>query len=302
MMKYLLPSTLLTLTLALSSPGYAESIHSGSEAGSYFGSFCPQIEASIGQAYFEHSCVPSGGTLDNVEKVLGNPSDIGMGQWDVIAQLPSEQLDQLEIVDPNFGLECMYAVTGDDSITSLSNVSKRIPMAIPSEKSGSAGSFNFLTTLDEGLGSLRNVSNHASALDAVNSVVSGESAMAFFVQFPDTGNDVFKAVNKGKLSFIPVINRKILKQEVAGIKLYEPSEVNVTPKGFLASVTGKPAPTIATTCTKIVLFTGKSGLPQEDLTELVERLQAVERPTKGKWADVFNNVKTLGEETLAKYK
>lgn len=142
----------------------------------------------------------------------------------------------LAIVDANIGMECMYAVTKDASITSLSGLSSRIPLALPGEGSGSEKSFQRLQSLDEGLASLRNLSNSSSAYEAVQKIVNDEAAMAFFVQFPDTRNDVFKLINENKLSFVPVISRNILRQETNGIKLYEALEVTVIPQGLLSMI------------------------------------------------------------------
>ena len=93
--------------------------------------------------------------------------------------------------------------------------------------------------------------------------------MAFFVQFPGTRNDVFKLINDNELSFVPVINRNILRQEANGIKLYEALEVNVTPQGLLSMLKREDAPTIQTSCTKIALFTGNAdGLEAVSYTHL----------------------------------
>lgn len=57
----------------------AESIHTGSDKGSYYNVFCPQIQGAIKKEYFNHQCATSKGTADNVEKVKAAPTDIGIG-------------------------------------------------------------------------------------------------------------------------------------------------------------------------------------------------------------------------------
>ena len=230
-------------------------------------------------------------------KVKANPTDVGIGQLDLLADATD-----LSIVDPDIGMECMYAVTKDSSMTSLSGLSSRIPLALPGEGSGSEQSFKRLQELDEGLASLRNISNTASAYEAVEKVVNDEAAMAFFVQFPDTRNAVFKLINENKLTFVPVINRNILRQEINGTRLYEALEVNVTPQGLLSMLKREDAPSIQTSCTKIVLFTGTSegleGNAKSDQDALIASLEKTERPDKDGWKDMFENVKTMGQGAI----
>ena len=83
-----------------------------------------------------------------------------------------EDPGKLAIVNPDMGFECLYAVTSDQSVNSLKGLSARMPVALPSEKSGSTATFRFLQTLDDGLASLRRVTNHGSALEAVVAVVN----------------------------------------------------------------------------------------------------------------------------------
>lgn len=291
-MKKTLIATAIALTVSTAALG--EGIHSGSKSGAYFNTVCPQVKDSLSKAYFQHQCETSLGTLDNQAKVTASPGDVGIGQWDVMAQLPAEQLDALEIVDPKIGLECIYAVTSETGLTSLADLHERIPMALPSEKSGSTATFKFMQTLDpDGLG---------SASDAIQSVIDGDAKIAFFVQMPDTGNAVFKQINKAKLSFIPVINRTILKQEIAGIRLYEAGQVAVTPQGLLASLTKKPVPVIDTTCTKIVAFTGKATEGNVDQHDLIKQLGAIEPPkADSKLGSMLGNFKTLATDQIAKY-
>ena len=295
-MKAHLTATAMVLLTGLST-AMAESVHTGSEKGSYYNVFCPQVQAAIKKEYFNHSCATSKGTADNIEKVRANPTDIGIGQLDLLADV-----EDLQIIDADVGMECMYAVTKDSSITSLSGLSGRIPLVLPGAGSGSEQSFKRLQSLDEGLASLRNVSNAASAYEAVQKVVSDEAAMAFFVQFPDTRNEVFKLINENKLSFVPVINRNILRQEVNGTRLYEALEVNVTPQGLLSKLKREDAPSIQTSCTKIALFTGKSdgleGNAKTDQDAMIAALGSTQRPEKDGWKDMFDNVKTMGQGAI----
>lgn len=295
---------LFVLALAGGTTALAQSIHAGSATGSYTNDFCPEVQKTLKKQYFEHKCQTSEGTGDNVEKVLATPTDIGLGQFDIVAARALENPDKLEIVNPGLGLECLYAVTADAGITSLKGLSKRMPLALPSEKSGSTATFQFLQTLDEGLAELRKVKNYGSALEAVEAVINGEAALAFFVQYPNTKNKVFETINDAKLYFIPVINRRILRHQVAGKSVYEPNEVVVTPSGLLASLVGRKPQTVDTTCTPLVLFTGhpslfpENSIQREDQEEIVKLLNEVPRPSSGDWTEVFKNAVSIGRDKI----
>ncbi|MDX1606027.1 MAG: hypothetical protein R3202_07515, partial [Candidatus Competibacterales bacterium] len=106
-------------TLLASPPLLAQKIHAGSPSGSYTNDFCPQVETVLRAQYFEHQCATSEGSADNVAKVLANPQDVGLGQFDVVAAAADEHPGQLAVVNPQIGLECLYAVTTDASIQNL---------------------------------------------------------------------------------------------------------------------------------------------------------------------------------------
>lgn len=282
-------------------PALAQNIHAGSASGSYTNDFCPQVQETLKKEYFEHACVVSEGTGDNVDKVLANPMDVGIGQFDVVAVRAIEEPGKLAIVNPDMGFECLYAVTSDQSINSLKGLSARMPIALPSAKSGSTATFQFLQTLDEGLAELRRITNYGSALEAVEAVVKGDAALAFFVQFPNTKNQVFKTINDAELKFVPVINRQILRHEVAGYSVYEPQVVTVTPAGLLGGLIGKGATQIDTTCTPVVLFTGNpeqipEGVKRKDQEDVVKLLAQVPRPSKGDWKDIFKNAVKISKD------
>jgi hypothetical protein len=297
-------SLVLALAITAGTPAMAQQIHAGSASGSYTNDFCPQVQKTLASQYFEHQCATSEGTGDNVEKVLANPKDVALGQFDILAARATENPDKLAIVNANLGLECLYAVTKDASINRLKGLSPRMPVALPSEKSGSTATFKFLQSLDPGLAELRNVKYYGGAMDAVQAVINGDAALAFFVQLPNTKNAVFQAINDAKLNFVPVINREILRHEVSGYKVYEPQEVVVTPAGLLASLVGKKPVTIDTTCTPVMLFTGNPNLfpegsnDRKDQEDVVKLLGSVPRPSGGDWTDTFKNAVAIGQDKI----
>ena len=294
---------LLSAAFFFAASAQAQKIHAGSATGSYTNDFCPQVQAALKAEYFEHQCATSQGSGDNVEKVLATPTDVGLGQFDVVAAAVDQNPGKLAVVDPGIGLECLYAVTTDPNVTSLKGLSARMPVALPPEKSGSTGTFKFLQSLDEGLAQLRNITYYGSAKEAVDAVVSNKAALAFFVQFANTKNEVFETINDAKLTFIPVINRQILRREVAGQRVYQPQEVVVTPAGLLGRLTGQEPEKIVTTCMPVVLFTGDpasmpEGTARQDQEDVLKQLAKVEPPSKGDWKDILNNTIAIGKNKL----
>lgn len=298
-MNHHLLIVLLSLLLLGPTAG-AQSIYAGSPTGSYTNDFCPMVVKAVRKEYFQHRCVTSQGTGDNIQKVLADPTSIGIGQLDVLAGFIEAHPGQLTVVDPNIGFECLFAVTRDPAVIRLGNLAPRMPIALPPERSGSTASFSFLQSLDRSLAELRDISYYDSALTAVKAVTDGDAALAFFVQAANVDNPVFEAINEAELTFVPVVNRQILRREAAGINVYEPREVGVTPTlfGF-----GQPEKVI-TTCTPVVLFTGNPGkfpadsTAREDQEVLVKALTITERPETGGWKSIFQNMVQVGREKL----
>ena len=303
MNKFLSSIALFTVAVMTAAPVQAQKIHAGSASGSYTNDFCPQVQEALKAEYFDHQCATSQGSGDNVEKVLATPTDVGLGQFDVVAAAVDQNPGKLAVVNPGVGLECLYAVTTDPNVTNLSGLSARMPVALPPEKSGSTGTFQFLQSLDEGLAQLRNVTYYDSAKAAVDAVISNKAALAFFVQFANTKNEVFQAINDAKLTFVPVINRAILRREVAGQRVYQPQEVVVTPAGLLGRLTGKEPEKIVTTCMPVVLFTGDpssmpEGTARQDQEDVLKQLAKVQPPSQGDWKDILNNTIAIGKNKL----
>lgn len=288
-----------------STPVLAQSaIHAGSPTGSYTNDFCPQVERAIRKEFFEHKCATSQGSADNVAKVLENPKDIGIGQFDVVAAVADEQPGRIALVNPGIGLECLYAVTRESGIDNLRGLSPRMPVALPSERSGSTATFRYLQSMDESLANMRNITYFDGAMEAVQAVIDGNAALAFFVQFPNTQNPVFKAINDAGLNFVPVVNRQILRREVAGQQIYQPQEVVVTPAGLLGRLAGREPDKVITTCMPVVLFTGDpSVFPQgsdeaQDQADLIKHLAATKAPDSGNWTDVLKNAVSVSRERM----
>ena len=169
----------------------ALAINTGGEAGAYHASFCPVLAARMRESGVAARCIPSGGTRENLERVLANPGQFAYGQLDVFALeaglLSARQ--SFQIVRQDDARECLFAVTRNQSITSfgaLSAAVKNMRVILPPKESGSAGTFQYLRHIDEdGLGRARSTTFAASLDEAIKETLASDDTVTFFVQFPD---------------------------------------------------------------------------------------------------------------------
>ena len=238
-------------------PSRANQINTGGEGGAYHSSFCPALSAQLKLAQFDYRCIPSAGTRENMERVLANPRQLGYGQLDVFA-LESRQLKAeaaLAIVRQDDVRECVFAVTRNKDITNFGELAAnagRLRFIEPPATSGSFGTFQFLRSIDaDGLGKARSVTNAASADDAVREALAADDTVSLFVQFADPDSARFELVRQLGGHVVPVIDRTILRQEIAGKKIYFAQETQVENAQWVKS--GRK---IVTACTPLVVFTG----------------------------------------------
>ena len=273
------PATLaLAIAAALAGlalPVGASQINTAGEDGAYNASFCPPLAAQLKLAQFDYRCTPSAGTRENMERVLANPRQLGYGQLDVFA-LESRQLKAeaaLTIVRQDDVRECVFAVTRNKDISNFGELAAnagRLRFILPPASSGSAGTFEFLRSIDaEGLGKAKSVTNAASADDAIRETLAADDTVSLFVQFADPDSPRFELVGKLGGHIVPVIDRTILRQEIAGKKIYFAQETQVENAQWIKS--GRK---VVTACTPLVLFTGAPDRVQgeqakKDHTDLI---------------------------------
>ena len=75
--------------------------------------------------------------------------------------------------------------------------------------------------------------------------------MSLLVQFPDPDSQRFELVRKLGGHLVPVIDRTILRQDIAGKKIFFAQEVEIENAGWVTS-----ARKAVTVCTPLVVFTG----------------------------------------------
>ena len=280
--SFALPLAVAALA-ALALPAGANQINTGGGTGAYEASFCPVLAQQLKLAQFDYRCTPSAGTRENMERVLANPRQLGYGQLDVFA-LESRQMKAeaaLTIVRQDDVRECLFAVTRNKDITNWGELAAnagRLRFILPPAASGSAGTFQFLRANDaDGLGKAKSVANAASTEEAIREALSADDTVSLFVQFADPDAEQFAQVGKLGGHIVPVIDRTILRQEVAGKKIYFAQETQVEDAQWTKS--GKK---VVTACTPLVVFTGAPDRVQgeqarkdhEDLVRTVAALKS----------------------------
>ena len=257
-MKALRVLPFLPLLAVWIEPASAQRIFTGAEIGAYHRDFCPPLSRELGNTGATYACTTSAGTRENMERVRSNPRDIGYGQLDVFS-LESGQLSMgsaLEILRQDDVKECVFAVTRSKEINSfgeLSAYASALRIFVPPLTSGSAGTFQFLRSVDRnGLGRAGRVTNSTTADEAIRAALSSDDGVAFFVQFPDPDNERFKMVRELGGHFVPVLDRAILAQTIGGKAVYSAQETRVQNGRWLEGGGIK----VTTACVPVVVFTG----------------------------------------------
>jgi hypothetical protein len=174
----------------------------------------------------------------------------------------------------------VFAVTRNKAITNYGQLAAnaaRLRFILPPADSGSAGTFQFLRSIDaDGLGRAASVSHAASAGDAIREALSADDTVSLFVEFADPDSARFALVRELGGHLVPVIDRTILRQEAGTRKIYFAQETQIENAGWVS--TGRK---LVTACTPLVVFTGHPDRVQgeqarkdhEDLIRTVAALQ-----------------------------
>jgi hypothetical protein len=283
-MKLALPVALAAMLAAeahasASVPGQ---INTGPATGVYHASFCPVLAAHLKVAQFDYRCATSAGTRENMTRVLSDPRQLGFGQLDVFA-LESRRAGTertLSIVRQDDARECVFAATRNRDISTFGELSAhagRLRFILPPQDTDSAGTFQFLAAIDrDGLGSAKSVIYAASASEAIRQALSADDTVTLFVQFADPDSELFELVRQLGGQLVPVIDRAILRQEVAGKKIYFAQETQIANAEWT-----KSGSKLVTACTPLVLFTGhperiQGEQARKDHEDLIRTLSALQ--------------------------
>ena len=266
----------------------ARAINTGGQAGAYHSTFCPPLPGVLANAYFQgYQCTPSAGTVQNIQRVLAQPTNIGFAQLDVFAreaaQRPAE-FERLSIVRTDIACEGLWMVTRNPDLDfgRVLGLARRIQFVLPAQASGSTASFNYLRSIDpEGLGRVQdtNITYLPDTTAVLNRISeSNQGEVGFFVQFADPRNGNIRLMVERGLRVIPVISREILRAKVGEQPVYSAQTFTLTEGNFLGI--GGRAVTATTACTPVALFTGAPSAfadrnSQDDAREMAERLRTL---------------------------
>lgn len=296
--KFLFTSA--TLALFLTANSYAESIYTGGPKGAYFNDLCPEIQKPLAPELFKHTCVNTQGAVDNISKVRDSLTDIGIAQNDTYLEFGDGLYSHKTGI-----FECVYGVTKNPDLVDMSLVPTRAKIALPSENSGMAETFNIIQEMDPHFKEMQNTTNYDSVTAGVQSVINGESDVFMFTQLPDPNNDLFKEIHEAGLSFIPVASRAILQAEKNGESYYKAAPVQVVPQGLFAKLKKEEVPMLNTICTEVVYVTGMAAdVPNaKDQQAMIDLLAQTKAPTSGGWEDMLSSFKTIETDAfLEKFK
>lgn len=302
-------------TQAQAQPGPA--INTGGPTGAYHTVFCPPLPGALAAAYFHgYGCTPSAGTVENIERGLAAPSQIGLAQLDIFARMRAgaqgARLAALTVARQLPACEGLWMVTNNQALTDFGKVLellRRIRFVLPAAQSGSAATFAFLRSLDpEGLGQIpeASIGNEASVgamLSRIAASTTGE--VGFFVQFADPSNDNIRFIVEHNLAVIPVVSRPILRAQIDGQPVYQVRSFSLTTGGAFGI--GGRARRVDAACTPVALITGDPermppGAARTDQEELVRRLRSLPDgaflPQAGQWASLITGATRLSQAAV----
>ena len=299
---------------ALAQDAAFKAINTGGEKGAYHTLFCPPLPVALSNAYFQgYKCTPSKGTLENIDRVLKNPTSIGFVQLDVYANEAirrAEEFKKLTVIRGDIACEGLWMVTKNPDLSNYGHIlgfARRIPFILPVPASGSAASFAFLQANDpEGLGRVpeankRYVADATAVLNETASSTNG--AVGFFVQFADPENANIKLILEKELKVIPVASREIFHLKLNDQEIYQLHAFYLKAAGIFVKATE-----VETACTPVAIITGTPGVfgsdrdKVDDQKDMIQKIREVPAekllPQESRVAAVIKSAKKLTEQAV----
>lgn len=234
---------LLTLGAMLASTAaQAQSIYSGGKTGAYYGTLCPALADGLKPEGFAPTCVETNGSLDNIQKLLADPSGLALVQTDAYANWASQNADdakKLITVRGDLASEGVYFVS--KNIADFGDMVRfitRIKLVLPPQTSGPAQTFeNMKRTLPRVFSKIEpaQVTYAESATKAIETALANDNTIALFVQMPDPANSNFKLIIDKKGHFIPVVAQALVDEKINGQPVYTVETRPVKAGGLLSS-------------------------------------------------------------------
>lgn len=256
----------------------------------------------------------SPGTIANAAKVTTSPTNLAVGQWDLLQTLSGQPIPGVTKADgtpatyaftvlaKDIGPECLYMVTDQEGFSNFGDVLGNAwdsVFATGGAGSGSIATFHNLQSLYPDLADAI-VVEAGSALDIVKRVKSDvEVTHGFFVMRPDAQSDTFKYIADEGLHFIPLVDEGLNGS-------YTFNELKVANGGLFS------APTMhITACTSVALITGDptsaaaialDNRALRRLNETIKRIGSLDpetlKPNISSWADMWDSFKIVGADQV----
>jgi hypothetical protein len=285
-------------------------IWTGGKDGAYNSTFCPPLPNALADKDFpNYRCATSGGTLDNIQKVLTKPTDLGFVQLDVYAreqQDHPEYKDKLTIIRKDIACEGLWMVT-KRQVQNFGDIlgGRKTPFVLPPEVSGSAASFKFVQSIDpDGLARAKNIRYVDSAKAVIETVAASQDrAVGFFVQWADPRNDNIKLMQERELNVVPVYSREILGAKIDGQDLYSVQSYSLTEGGWVAS-----AKQATTACTPVAIITGNPAAQKDrdavdDQKLMIKTMQDIPSdkllPKDSRLASLMKSVRSITASSMS---
>jgi hypothetical protein len=278
----------------------AQSIFTGGKSGAYYSVLCPAVADGLRNEGFTPTCQETNGTLDNIAKVLADPTSVAFVQGDAYANWAAANpadAKKLVLVRNDLASEGVYFVSKNvKTFGDVVRIITRAKFVLPPQTSGSAQTWENLKTVLPQVFTKVDASQltHAeSAAKAVDIALANDNTIALFVQLPDPSNAIFKTVIDKKGNFIPLVARALLAEQVNGQNVYTLETRPVSPAGIL-----KSAVEVTTIATPIAIITqqtdaipagGNARVNHDDLIKTIQTLPKEKLlPKTGPTASLFD--------------
>lgn len=250
---------------------------------------------------------PSAGTLQNAQAVTEHPTNLALGQWDLLKDLNGKPIPGTDktyaftVLAENIGPECLYMVTNMPGYSTLGHVlgnSFDITLATGGDGSGSLATFEHLQSIFPELNDVV-VEKVGTATQIVDTVAAGKATHGFFVMRPDPNSETFEKIASLGLTIVPVADYALEDE-------YTYANLKVSYGKFFWNGDSF----VSTACTSVALITGASqNVPADDtqqqrrLAAIIERLQApgvaeTMRPDLASWRDMWDNFKVVSADAI----
>ncbi len=302
----------LAASIALAGAASAQNIYTGGKAGAYYGTLCPGLLDGLRAEGFTPTCTESAGSLDNIQRLLADPTGIAMVQTDAFANWAAanpEEAKKIVVIRSDLASEGVYFVSKNiPEFPDVVRIITRVKVVLPPETSGAAQTWeNLRKVLPRVFAKVdRSQITYAdSAAKAVDMALASDNTIALFVQLPDPSNAIFKTIVEKKGHFIPLVARAILEQKIGGQPVYTLETRPVTKAGVIAN-----ALEVTTVATPIMLIAqatenvpeaGNARTNHDDLIKIIKDMPKDKLlPKSGATVSLFNRAYTATADVATK--